>query len=404
MTTGIIKENSIIAACSEAVEGTADTPDNATDGYFQPETDGILNAVQTKVEMKERNVLTSGLIEAVPRPGHYYPEGTVLVEVRGGTLEGAKPDYGILIQSLLGALHQVTANVTSESSGNTNTVLQIPGADISKFAVGDMLRINETGAHQIVFVTAVDSTGGTENITVTPGKTGGTAWSNSVTISKSSTYKSANTGHPSFTMNKYSANEILKQGLGCRTKSMSLDNYIAGEIAKLNFGYDGMTHAVSNAAAGYTPTYTTNLPPIIFNSKVYVDGTAVSVAEVKLQIEQPLTFLKSTASASGRTAGKPTGKLKISGSFSLAMDDTTFTQYTALMAGTEFALILTAHNPHASTTGAFADGSAFGIYLPKCIRTELSEAEEGGILVDAMNFKATGSTNGATNPIAIGFA
>jgi hypothetical protein len=401
MSTGIIVQDGVMAAVYESTEGTSAPPSSATDGYFQPNEDGVTGAIHHGVELKDRPVLTAGLIKAKPRPGVKWPDGQVGVEWRGGGTEGAEPDYAIMLESLFGTKTTISTTTTTKSSGNTQTVLAIEDADISKFAVNDLILVKQANEHRVHAITAVVTTGGSATLTLTPGRASG-SFSNSVVISKAVTFKGADTGHKSYTLWHYLANTKRQSALGCRTKSMSIDNFVTGEIPSLSFGYEGLSHALVDGAAPHTPTYSDAEPPICLLADVLMDGTEVPMNEVAINFEQPISFIKSVGSDNGRITGRAFGKRNITGTIAPYMDDATFAYYTAFKAGTSFSLLLFAGNP-SGTTGEFTMGSIVAIWLPQCIITDNPIDELDGTLRDSISFMAHGGTNGTTAEIAMAF-
>jgi hypothetical protein len=396
MATGIAKNTTIIGLKQESTEGTYVAPGAATD-FIQP-LEGF--DIAPKKDTVERTILTSSIGKVTPRVGQKSVTASVPVEFRASGTEGAVTDFDLLLKGALGNSRAISTTTTTKSSGNTGSVLQIEDADISKFNVGDIVVIKETGAHQCVAITAKSTGTGTASITVLPSKPSGN-FSNSVVISKSTTYYPANSGHIPLSLSVYWANEILQTAFGCKVTKMSLDNFSVGNIASLGFEMEGLGFDESNGSAGFTPSYDSGIPPLILSACLYQDGVDLPINSFGLNLQNTLGFITSTCSANGKISSRVTART-ITGSLNPYKDDTDVGQYTKFNANTEFSLFVSAHNP-SSTSGEFDMGSVIGIYLPKCLITEKKIGDQNGILTDELTFAATRGVSGATEEMYIGF-
>lgn len=212
MAVPIIYQNTIFAAVVEVTEGTYVAPASASGGYIEVNSAGL--EMKPNYTNVERPVMNAGLIKVKGQRGMASVTGSMAIEVKGAGVEGQEPQHGVILQSLFGAKHQITVNVTTKNAGNTGTVLQIQDADIANFVVNDIIVIKQANAYDFGVVTAVVTTGGAATITVFPGKTGGGNYSNSVVLSKSTTYKPANSGHPSYSVSQWDGNAILRKAMG----------------------------------------------------------------------------------------------------------------------------------------------------------------------------------------------
>lgn len=399
MATGITKNTTIIGVEVEVTEGTYIAPQAAT-SYVAPLEDGF--ELSPSKELVERNILTSSISNPTPRTGLESVTVQIPVEYRGGGVEGTEPDFDPLLKGALGNRRQIAAQNTTKASGNTGSVLQIEDADIADYSVGDMVVILEAGAFHPCFITAKTSGAGTATITVAPAKASG-SFSNSVVISKSTTYYPANSGHDSMSVSVYWGNTIREYAAGCKVTQMSVENFQTGQLASLNFALEGLDFNQADGAAPHTPSYDGGnaIPPIILRACVYQNGTSIDINNFSMQLTNELGFITSTCSASGKTSSRVTAR-SISGSINPYKDDTSVAQWTKFDQNTEYALIVFAYNP-SSTTGEISMGSCVGIYLPQCITTELKVGDQEGILVDDISFQATAGSSGSSNDIYMGF-
>jgi len=391
MTTGITKSTSVIGVAEEVTEGTWVTPS----AWLQPLPGFEVSS--TKEELA-REIITSALTRPTPRSGLKSTSVTLPLEWKASGTEGAVPEMDLIVKSMLGSRRQITTQTTSKASGNTTSVLQIEDADISKFTIGDLIvALDATNGYHPCFVTAVDTTGGAANITVSPAA--GTAFVNSCVISKSTTYYPANSGHTSLSVSTYWADEILEKSIGCKVASMSLDNYNTAALASANYTLQGMDFDRIDGSSS-SPTYLSGLPPVLLQACIYQDGTSLPMNSFGLSIANTISQIKSLCSADGVTSQRITLR-EITGTMTPYMDDTTVTQFTKWNNLTEYAVIAIAYIPH-STLGVTL-GSVVGIYLPQVITTNTPVSELDDVLIDNIEYKATGGSAGTSTDIFIGF-
>jgi hypothetical protein len=396
MAYGVTKNTSVIGIMAEVTEGTYVVPAATTD-YLQPLEDGF--EMSPSKELLARTVLTSSVGGLTPRIGMKSVEATLPVEYRASGVEGDKPDFDLLLKGCLGNSRQITTNVTTKNSGNTGSVLQIGDSDIGSFTVGDIICVKESGGHHVCAVTAKSTGTGTATITITPAKSSG-SFSNSVVLSKSTTYYPANSGHQALSLSYYLGNEIRQTAIGCKVKSLSIDNFQTGQIASFNFGLEGLSFDEIDGAAPHTPSFDTGLPPIILGATVYQDGVALDLNAFALSVTNTLGFITSTASANGKISSRVT-KREVTGTINPYMDDTSVAQFTKFNAQTAFSLFIKAYNPSA-VSGEITMGSIVGIYLPNCTITEKKVGDKDGILINELSFTADRGTSGANDEIFIG--
>lgn len=397
MSTGIIKDTSIIGLEAESTEGTYVAPSGST-SYVQPLSDGW-EFVPLRADV-DRSVLSASIGKATPIKGLKSCTASIPVELRGSGTEGAVPDFDLLVKGALGTSRAISANKTTKSSGNTGTVLGIEDADISAFNVGDVILIKESGAYKTCAITAKTSGTGTATITVNPGKDSG-SYSNSVVISKSTTYYTASSGHSALSASFYYGNEKRYAGIGMKVASMSVDNFTTGQLASLNFSLEGLTYSVADGAAPSTPAYDASVPATVLNACLYIAGTEYKINTFGLSVANTLSYITSTCSSTGRDKSRVTDRV-ISGTINPFMDDTTTTLEDYLTNGTEFSLFISLGTP-SGTAGEYSMGSVVGIWLPQCIASEVKPSDLDGVLTHEFSFKATRGSAGTSEEMYMGF-
>lgn len=396
MATGIVKDNTLIGVKAEVTEGIFIEPAAATE-FVQPLSDGF--DLTPAKELIERDVLNNSIGKITPRVGQKSVTATLPIELKAEGTEGGTPQYSPLLLAGMGASRTISTQTTTKAS-NADDQLEIEDADIGKFTVGDIIVVLESGAHEVVAVKSVDSGAGVANIGIRPALTAG-APADNVVISKSSTFFTANTGHQSLSLSYYWANEIRESGSGTRVTSMAVENFTTGQIPNLNFSLEGLSFNEVDAAAPFTPVFDTALPPLALQACLFQDDTQLDINEFALTMENTLGFLTSTCSVNGRDSSRVTSRT-ISGTFNPYKDDTDVSQFTKFDANTGYSIFISAFNPSV-VSGEIELGSAIGLFLPNCISTEKVVADQDGVLIENISFRATRGDAGSDEEMFLGF-
>lgn len=385
-----IKDNTIYAVEIEDTEGTYKAPTAAT-SYVQTLADGA--ELTPAKELLERNIFNGSIGKTTPRTGTKSVSGALPVEFRAGETEGSVPEYDALLRSAMGTRKSTDGAITK--TGNTASVLQIEDADISEFAVNDIVMVKEAGAYHVSPISAVDATGGAANITLAIPAAAAPA--DNVVVAAATTYSLADSGHPSLSISKYLESNYLEQATGCRVSSFALENFTTGQLASFNFGFEGLSFDQSVTASPFTPDFQDSLPPIILNACVFQDGVNVDVNELSFSMENTLGFVTATCSPNGRISSRITER-SITGSFNPYKDDASTAQFDLFNNNTEYSLFAFAYNPTA-TAGEFENVVA--VYLPKVVTTEMSEADQDNVLQHSLSFSAGRGADAATDELVV---
>jgi len=390
-----IKNNIKLAIMEEVTEGTYLTPSSAA-AFISPLSDGLeLTPVK---ELLERSNLNSSIGKSKPRGGMRSVSASISVEAKAHGTAGSAPEYGPLVKAALGTSRSNTTVVTSKATGNTATVLQIEDADISKFLVGDIVLVKQSGAYHVSPVITVASGAGVAAITLLVAHPSGDM-TDSVTIEKFITYLTANSGHKSISISKYVESARREYAAGCKVTSLNLNNFTTGQLADFSFSLDGMSFDHSLTAPSYTPSLNSALPPIVLGACVYVDGVKVPVNEVTLSVENSLAWKTSTCSEDGRIASRIASR-SVTGSFNPYKQDDSVANFTKFDLETQFSLFGFMAVP-TSTVGEVED--VVGFYMPNCMITEYTEADADGLLQENLSFSANRGITGETEELYITF-
>ncbi len=390
-----VKKNTIIGVETEVTEGTYVAP-QATTSYVQTLADGV--EISPSKELLDRNIFNTSIGKSSPLVGMTQVTASIPVELKANSTAGSAPEADKLFKSALGSRRQISTTTTTKASGNTATVLHIEDADISKFTVGDIIMVKQSGAYHVSPITAKSTGTGTATITMLVAHPSGDC-TDSVVIEKATTYCVADSGHPSLSISKYVEDAVLEKATGCRVSSMSIDGFSTGQLPSVNFGLEGLNFDRTLTAPPYTPVYDTGLPPIILEGGVYMNGTAITVNEVGLSLENTLGFETSIAAANGRVSARATERT-ITGSFNPYKLSDSIANYTKFATNTAFSLFVYAKVP-TSTAGQF--NQVVALYLPNCIITELGESDQDGLLQESISFSANRGSSGSTDEMFLGF-
>jgi hypothetical protein len=388
-----VKKNTAIGIMIESSEGVYEAPDSAAK-FVQTLADGT--ELNPSKELLERNISNASIGKTSPRIGQSQVAGSLPVEFRAFSTEGTAPEYDGLIKAALGNKRTIATTTTTKASGNTATVLQIEDADISKFNVGDIVMTKASGAYHVSPIASKTSGAGTASITLLVAHPSGDH-PDSVVVSKSTTYIVADSGHPTLSISKYVEDAVREYATGCRVASMAIEGFSTGQLPSLNFGFEGLDYAREVSAIPFTPSYDSALPPIILSAGMYMNGTSLEVNELTVELENTIAYRTAIQEANGRSGSRITER-SISGSIDPYKPDDSVANYTKYAANTAFSLFAYAMVPTA-TPGQF--GNVVAVYMPNCIITELTEADQDGLLKDSITFSANRGADGTTPEIYI---
>ena len=392
-----VKDNTSYAVEIESTEGTYVAPQSA-DSYVQVLKDGA--EMTRSQELLAREVFTGSIGKTQSRLGTRSSSGALPVEFRAGETEGAAPEADKLYTSALGSKKQVAA-ITS-GTGHTASQINIEDADISNFSQYDIVVVKEVGDYGISWVSAVDTTPGSANITL--GAALGSAPSDNVELAAMTQYCTADSGHPSLSVTKYIEDAKREIAVGSKVTSMALENFETGSIPSVNFGFEGLTFDSSLSASPFTPDYDATLPPIALRACVLQDGSEINVNSFSMSLANTLGFVTATCSENGRISSRVTAR-EITGSFTPYKSDDELAQFQKFKCNTPYTLFAYAFNPvfdgNCDFTGEFTNATA--ILLTNCITTELGETDQDGLLQEEVSFEATRGPDGGDEELKIAF-
>lgn len=384
MAIGLVADKGSVAVEIEASEGVYQA-ETAGESFLEVLSDG-LEFSPTK-DLIERNNRTSTIETVAARVGQKSMSGTIPVEFRAGDSEGASPEYDALLQSLTGGKRQGSASTSK--TGHTTTRIEIEDADISKYSVGDIIKVKEFDQsaqidedHVSPIVAVDDSLGAAYIDLLVPYFR---AFSDNVVIGAFTTYFHQS-GAPTLSVTNYLGGEIREKAIGMRATQCDLNNFSTGALPDLAFSLEGLDFDREVGQPLFTPAFPDSLPPIVLCSKVYRDSTEVQVNNLTLSIANTLAFLTSTASCSGKIKSRITN-FAVSGSFNPYMEDDDVDNFDFFNNNTNFSIFGSSNN-YGSAGAEKEKVENVAFYAPNCISTEIATGNEDGVLTDAISFQA----------------
>jgi hypothetical protein len=395
MAIGIITNESTIALKVETTEGSYLAPAAATD-YIEVLADGL--ELSKAKELIERDLLSSTVETEAARTGMSEVTGSIPVEFKSSATAGAAPQsLDVLLRSLLGGKRQIASTSTTKT-GNSSTVLQIEDADISKYAVGDIIVVKESGQYEARPIVSKTTGTGSATITLAFALEGGSP-ANNVVIEKATTYYHDTTNSKTFSAEHNLGTAAIKQKAdGLRAVSATLENWTTGQVPSMTFEVQGLTLTQADENASYTPNFTADaLPPVALKACSWINGTHYDYTELGLSIKNTVSTIMSACDPDGKIGSRVTQQV-VTANINPYMDDTSVSLQDAFNANDTVSLFAYAYNP-SSTAGEFANTVA--IWLPQAKITEAGAVDIDGIMGRALTLRAHKSTG--NDSVFLGF-
>ena len=394
----VVKNRTAYAVEVESEEGTYVAPQAAT-SYVQTLEDGA--EFSPSKELLTRSVFNGSIGKTTPRTGMRAVSVALPCEFKAAATEGGLPEYDALMRSAMGLRRQVASLTLDDSDAlgeatHSTTVLYLADADKNKVSVGDIVTVKVDNAYHTSPVTAVTNADG--DVTVTLLVAMAAAPSNGDELAAVTTYVTAETGHPSLSVTKYMNDARIEEAHGCKVTSVELSNFTTGQLANWAFNLEGLDWDTKLGATPHTPAYSAALPPIILSACVYKDGVKVPVNELSISLENTLGFVTSTCAPNGKTSSRPTDRT-ISGSLNPYKEDDSVDNMTQFKNNDEFSLFAFAYIPDSDEDGEY--GQVVAVYMPKCIITEIGEADQDGLAQETISFQASRGSDASTEELYI---
>ena len=234
-----LTRSSVFAAVEETTEGTYT---EETAASFIPLRDGF--SVQGQVETIDSDEMYDSIGKSKSFVTKEAPVGSLPKYLRHSGIEGTEPEYGIMIESAMGAKvvnsteYNTIAGSTPGGAAAAATVVVDSGEGVN-YVIGQAVVVksgaDSNGNYAVRNVTgiATDTLSLSYNITSAPGV--------GVDLGKAIHYSPASTGHPTYTAHHFQAGSsaAFHQSItGCRTTGMSF-SFPANGFAECSFDFAG---------------------------------------------------------------------------------------------------------------------------------------------------------------------
>lgn len=232
-----IVKASVFAVKEETTDGELIAPTAGAE--FIPLREGF--SQEASFETLESDELVNSIGAAEPAQGKETPSGVHPIYLKHSEVEGQEPEYGIMIESLMGgktvnAVEFSTTGTSGAGSLAARAFLEMGSDEEDNFVFGQGVLIKDSiNGFSIRNVQNVDSVGNQLDLNFNLD----TAPATLTDLGKAVFYNPTSTGHPSYSSWLYAGNGGAIQAIaGSKTSSMSME-FTAGQFATAEFNYEG---------------------------------------------------------------------------------------------------------------------------------------------------------------------
>lgn len=385
----VIINNTGVAVEEETTEGTLVLP-SAAASFIAPLADGLNDITIQAKESLERANSNASLDKSASVSGIKFPSGTIGVEYKSGDSEAA-PEYGVLLESGLGATEAASGDIAT-TTGHSTTLINM--VSTSAFAVNEIVVVKEVGG-EIIHCSPIASLVTDTSITLLVAYSA--SFADTVTVKKMVDYRTADSGHTSFSVTKYSTGSGIKTaavretGAGCKTTSIALSDWVTGAQPKLTFAYEGMVYTNTVAVSTYDGTYDTATPIVALGACIYKDSASLPMDAFAFSVENTLEPKTTTCDTNGRTGLRVTDR-NITGTVTPYKSDSSVSEWDDWDDNTTFSIFGWSYN--STTAGNKEEIVAF--FIPNCQYSESGQSDKGGLAQNAFSFKGLKDSTGPT--------
>ena len=389
MAIGVITNESSLALTEEVTEGTYNAPSAGTD-YIEVLSEGL--EINKTRENLERQTLNATVEKEKSRIGLPDVTGSVPVELRASTTEGAAPQaLDLQLKSLLGGNRSAATQTTT--TGNTSTVLEFGATP--NFAKGDCVLVKEAGAFEVRPISAVGATTITFPFALDNG-----APSDGVVVAAVESYFHDTSSSISLSAEHNIGDEIQQQVSGLRAASGTIENWSVGQIPTMTFSYNGVGLERADSAGTASPDFSADAePPVALEACLWIGGVLRAYTELGLSIENTVAPLKNACLANGKSGTRITDQT-VSFTANPYMDDTSLDTWDDFNDNDDTSVFFYAFNP-STTAGEFSE--AVAVWIPQGSFTEHNVGDEEGVATNAVSIQAHHSTSGSNDSIFMSF-
>lgn len=305
-----LQKATVMAIKEETTAGTPVVPSAGSD--FIPLRAGF--SVAPNLEEIASDEISNNLGSTKSYTGKESPSGSHPIYLKASETAGQAPEYGLMIESLLGDKSVASTEYPTVSS-STTSLLKVNTGIGANFEVGECVMIKDgTNGYSMRNIASISGDDLTLNFKVTAAPASG------VNLGKAVLYKPATTGIPTFTSWIYrSSGAAIEMVAGCRTSNMTMD-LTAGQQAAATFAYEGTAYyfnpiviTASNKYLDFTDDAGTTvaiLTPGVYKDPIEFAAHVQAVGQAAATASGGDDFLCSYSSTTGKfTISTTTGTL-----------------------------------------------------------------------------------------------
>lgn len=382
----VIKDKSKVAVVKETVQGVYAAPVNSD--FVETTEAGA--TIEKSREALNRTNMTGNRIKSQMRLANKSVSVTMECELKAADVRGDEPEFSEMIESLGMANVGFDTDIVS-TTAHTTSVINIDSGDIDNFKVNDIVMIMQTNNYHVSPIIAVGATSITLEVTMS------SAPSDGVVISKNTQYQLDETVDQTCSVTRiFDGDNLQERATGCRTESISLQNFGVGKIPTLSFKMAGLNYADLLDPTSFEPDYSQAIPSYVHNACLFKNGVEVFVSEIGISIEQTVSKISTTCAENGAIASRGTGVYKVTVTINPYKDQD------VLGFGLDedvYSLFFSIANPTNPSNTEKENVIAF--YIPKVMTTKSDTADVDGVLTDAVS--AEGVPTDVDSAIRIAF-
>lgn len=172
---------------------------------------------------------------------------------------------------------------------------------------------------------------------------------------------------------------------GAKALSASLEGWTASETPSINFSIEGLDIVKAPGSPSVIVDFSGDAKvPVIHNACAWLGIDKVDYSEFGLSIENSKADIPNACSSTGKSGNRKTG-FTVSGSINPYMEIDNVDRWTKFRNGTVTSLFTYAYNP-TGVAGEF--NQVVAIWMPNIKISSMPQADQDGVLVDSIEFKA----------------
>lgn len=266
------KNNTTAYAKKQSAKGSAATIDNAS--AIDPTQDS--GFVQPKGENIDRGLLRGSRWPSKQAVGGRWGEGPYTLELRGSGTAGTEPEFGPLLETLLGTVVTNAAGTVNDAAATTTEF----DSDLD-LTVGQLVRVDIAGSYEVRRISAKSGAGPTYTYTVQ--RAFSQAPADTAVIAAGVSYIHLGTESEAyFTLDQF-LDGLRLLCVDCVAESLQV-GVNERDVIRGVFGLRSLSCEESAATDGNSPTYDDTSPLLGTECNLLQDGTATNMKSMELDL------------------------------------------------------------------------------------------------------------------------